>query len=770
VTASNDGSPVFRFSVDTHLFQELGTLLVARESTALAELIKNAYDADATQVVIVATGLRDASGNITINDNGIGITEAEFVEGFLRVAASTKRSGDRRSTVYGRRYTGAKGIGRLAAHKLGRVLQLESKPNHRLRKYPPISATIDWDEVERHETLDLTDHKAIRLAVEPKAGASDGTRIRLDRLRRRWTTYDVNRFIAEATSIHAPPLLSEPLPRTLVDRSLLFGKPRIRDTDSADPGMAVVLRGDFAAGDDLWQVIEAEIEWIIELRARREGIQLVVAPTARVLAQLPDAKSIRIKREHFEPKLGPFFDARIFVRRPLPLTQTTHGDELKKYTGIRVYMEGFRVLPYGDTKDDWLDLTREYTLRRETMLFEKIYDEDPERERIGLVQVPPAGYFGAVFLTERDSPDFEMLVNREGFNDTAGFERLHRLIRWSVHQMLRTRAAATAVIREAAASKRADTRSDDPSSAVTESRGHRYVSPATVRRAIDETVTTLDSATKTFEKRGDSRAAGELLQIANTIRSVLEPLKARLETDLEMLRILAAVGLQLSIFVHEINGLLNLVTELEVDVEALDPSGVAQRRVVSRINKTLDDLRRNLERQASYLADVATTNVRRRRTPQPVATALGRALALLQSTIDDNEIHITVNIPADLKSPKIFAAELRSILTNLLTNAIKAASTKVRDRRIGVRAVRKDDEVIIRVENTGEAVDLKDAERLFNPFVSTTEEADPVLGQGMGLGLSITRALVEQAGGTVRFVRPSGNYKTAIEVRLRGGR
>jgi len=74
------------------------------------------------------------------------------------------------------------------------------------------------------------------------------------------------------------------------------------------------------------------------------------------------------------------------------------------------------------------------------------------------------------------------------------------------------------------------------------------------------------------------------------------------------------------------------------------------------------------------------------------------------------------------------------------------------------------------VENTGDAVNLSDADRLFNPFVSTTEEADPVLGQGMGLGLPITRALVEQAGGTVRFVRPHSNYKTAIEVRLRGGR
>ena len=46
-----DTSPA-RFTVDTHLFRELGELLVGRDSTALIELIKNAYDADATAVTL----------------------------------------------------------------------------------------------------------------------------------------------------------------------------------------------------------------------------------------------------------------------------------------------------------------------------------------------------------------------------------------------------------------------------------------------------------------------------------------------------------------------------------------------------------------------------------------------------------------------------------------------------------------------------------------------------------------------------------------------
>ncbi|MDN8817539.1 ATP-binding protein, partial [Staphylococcus aureus] len=60
------------FSVDTHLFRELGKLLVGRDSTALIELVKNAYDADATKVVLHADRLDGPEGMIRIADDGTG--------------------------------------------------------------------------------------------------------------------------------------------------------------------------------------------------------------------------------------------------------------------------------------------------------------------------------------------------------------------------------------------------------------------------------------------------------------------------------------------------------------------------------------------------------------------------------------------------------------------------------------------------------------------------------------------------------------------------
>ena len=80
-----------KFTVDTHLFRELGELLVGRDSTALVELIKNAYDADATTIIVNGISLDNpAESRIVIDDNGTGMNAKQFQNGFLRIASRLK--------------------------------------------------------------------------------------------------------------------------------------------------------------------------------------------------------------------------------------------------------------------------------------------------------------------------------------------------------------------------------------------------------------------------------------------------------------------------------------------------------------------------------------------------------------------------------------------------------------------------------------------------------------------------------------------------------
>ena len=105
------------------------------------------------------------------------------------------------------------------------------------------------------------------------------------------------------------------------------------------------------------------------------------------------------------------------------------------------------------------------------------------------------------------------------------------------------------------------------------------------------------------------------------------------------------------------------------------------------------------------------------------------------------------------------------VFANLLTNAIKAAGHEGRIRATARETAKG---VVVRIENTGKAVNLNTSEKWFRPFESSTVQIDPVLGQGMGLGLTITRAMLDEYGARIQFVKPGSAFATALEIVFNG--
>jgi hypothetical protein len=351
------------FSVDTHVFRELGELLVGRDSTALVELIKNSYDADATEVVVYGENLDDLeNGIIKVSDNGIGMDVKTFSEGFLRIAARTKDTGDRRSTLFKRRYTGAKGIGRLAAHKLARVIEVESLSAANGKSPEGVSAKIDSDGIEKKRTLDeIPDTNTIKVeSLKPGSKAASGTTITLRRLRKRWTKVEHGRFLEEAQSFEIPRHLVGPLPKTAVARDLLFKSPHIRDAKT-DAEFVVKLEGELPPPDDYWAAALAAANWVIEIDAlsRPGSVLFCIAPTTRTIEELGETEVRRFHMRYPSGEAGPNFQARILLGTGSMPGKDTVRSWSGRASGIRVFTEGFRVLPYGEPGNDWLKLDRD---------------------------------------------------------------------------------------------------------------------------------------------------------------------------------------------------------------------------------------------------------------------------------------------------------------------------------------------------------------------------------------------------------------------------
>ncbi len=765
-----------KFTVDTHLFRELGELLVGRDSTALVELVKNAYDADARLVTVYGERLSDPkSGKIIVRDDGIGMTGEVFNAGFLRVASRLKEERDRRSARFKRRFTGAKGIGRLAAHKLARFVEVSSVP------WSPtagigsniLNATIDWDKVESYETLDdLDGTNAISVESTPvNKSLNPGTTITLSRLRRSWTAEESARFFAEVQSFDAPEYLRQSLPDDVVSEPVLFASPILREPTDQKYGadFRVRLEGEFAAGDEYWLVVSQTASWVIEIRAQRGGkIAYAIVPTKRTLRDNPGAERFEATIDHPFPKDGPFFDARILVRVGEFSRTKNQRVWASRSSGIRVYLEGFRVLPYGEPKDDWLSIDADYTRRRRTLELLQDWRGDKDLPEVAgddkdasLVHLPNNNYLGAVFLTQNNASSLRALVNREGFIPEAGFDTLVGLVRIGVDLCTRVRASAGYPKRQERKQRRISEMSAREDEAA---KGTSKGLPIGMRTGLEEATELMHKA-RILVGSGKVEEAKKMTEKAQSKLAQLAGVADEFISEQALLRVVASVGTQMAAFVHEVNALLGSARTIEAALVGLmddEAFGRLQRKRLKATVASVADLRRGLERQASYLTDVITPDARRRRSRQRLAERFDAATNLVSHQAERRRITITNEIDPDLRSPPMFAAEVTTVFANLLTNAVKAAGEDGTIRAF----VRRDAEsgTVIRIENSGVAVKVEQAEKWFRPFESTTTEVNPVLGQGMGLGLPITRSVLHEYGAEIRFVKPSRNYSTAIEI------
>ena len=272
------------------------------------------------------------------------------------------------------------------------------------------------------------------------------------------------------------------------------------------------------------------------------------------------------------------------------------------------------------------------------------------------------------------------------------------------------------------------------------------------------------SEARQLVRQGDTDAAQLKMRDAARSMEEAEDRTRRVIAEGGLFRVLASVGTQMAAFSHEMNALLGAAQTLRdglksiLDDRSLPPP---QRRRMRLAWAAAVDLTQWIERHASYLVDVVTPDARRRRSRQYVARRFDAAVRLVRHSAERRNIQIENRIPAGVKTLPMFPAELTTVFANLLTNAVKAAGER---GRIDASAASDAGVVSVRVQNTGVAVDLGKAERWFEPFESTTQEVDPVLGQGMGLGLTITRRVLDYYGISVGFVEPDHPYSTAIEM------
>jgi two-component system, LuxR family, sensor kinase FixL len=142
-----------------------------------------------------------------------------------------------------------------------------------------------------------------------------------------------------------------------------------------------------------------------------------------------------------------------------------------------------------------------------------------------------------------------------------------------------------------------------------------------------------------------------------------------------------------------------------------------------------------------------------------VVEVIEAAGALAQVEATQNGVVITERLDENLPSIGVDRIQIEQVLLNLLRNATEAlVAANCERREIIVDARRTDEDAIeITVADTGPGIAADIEPRLFHPFVTTKDH-------GMGLGLSISRSIIEAHGGSLRLIPGSSGALFALTL------
>lgn len=357
------------FRPRARLLQILGDQLIGSSRLAVFELVKNAYDADASKVVVRLLDLDEGNPRIEVKDDGSGMS-FETIRDIWLVPADDhrerQRKEGRRSPKFNRLPLGEKGVGRFAVHKLGDRIELVT----RAEGDRECLVQIDWREMMQNHLLEEAKVSVTEREPEVFNGGDTGTRVRIKDVRdTEWTRRDVRELRRQLTSITSPfrdredafeiVLMVPDHPDWLED---------LPDSSTLMEQAPWVFTFEFDGNAITWKYTFRGVQNLnAEPRkaSGREALQILSEPEPDDLDPGGGGsrrRSTKVVADHdtlrgIGPVSGTFH---IWDRDKLTMLQYPNRSVIERFLdqngGVRVYRDDVRVYNYGEEGDDWLGL------------------------------------------------------------------------------------------------------------------------------------------------------------------------------------------------------------------------------------------------------------------------------------------------------------------------------------------------------------------------------------------------------------------------------
>lgn len=745
------------FDVDAYTARLIGRENVSKLEGAVLEIVKNAYDADANVCCLYYSNTEKC---VYIVDNGCGMKEEVLRSHWMTIGNSSKKSSY--VTKNGRIQTGAKGIGRFALDRMSDECDMLT-----ISEEGGLEWIVDWRDFDGSKRISevkarvydtdvsLLEHvgigswrnRAVASEIEKYNFSGTGTAFRLNHLHDVWDERTMKRLRNHLENLLPPDVIQNFCiwffdDATGVEEALISSA----NVESYD------YRVDFQVTGNLVdiQIIRNEFDF----RGEEQEVYAKAGFDEQEQAYLQGKK----KKESFTMKeigekenfIGDFEGVLYFYKivankkereRFYSKDVTGRGNLAKKFGGIKLYRDQFRVRPYGEYGDndfDWLELSARRNRSPAGL------GKENGNWRVGSEQM-----LGTVSIS-RENTNLEDAANRNGIQEGNGFSQLKRILLFVISEFERDRQFVGRKLARYA---------DKKDQLAAELEGMRELAEKRKEWEAEQLAGQHQEKTKgdkrqSLESRLPPSANPEVVMnlVANIEQKQEEELE-ELRNENKMLQTLATTGIITNMFMHEIRTSTNNIgLELNAAYEAIEYDNdvaYALQNIVRAIG-----VKKNFASWFGITIESIKKDKRKRR-KHNIRTMLEQYMNTWNDILYKSGTELIYKCDPDIEL-WCFEFDIENIISNLIANSLASFAQEM-DRRLEKR------EIILNIYRSGNglSMDYRDSgwglipkykkrpELILEPFESGHHFDSEDEDDGTGMGMWIVNRTISEYNGTI---------------------
>jgi signal transduction histidine kinase len=696
----------WRFDVNT--FRLLGRDLITDRITALFELVKNAYDANATKVVITFNRVKERSkdSSISIADNGIGMTMADIENKWMVIGTSSKRTDLYSPAPFKRRYIGEKGIGRFAVDKLGQYVRIKTK---QAKDEQQLVVTINW---ETYENLAMEQAQSQATALKlftdiensfeyTKPEFEYGTILEMLEPHEIWTYEDINRAEKELSRLVSP-FHAAKFPFDIYIHASEYDGYTV-------PKRVETKEKDFASHSFKLEFDEAsQVQEYLHFDDESQKLTIVKG-------QKPSFGFIKFYLYYFDQDAKARFN-------------THYKDTEVHIDGVKIYRDGVLTTPFAEYES--ADEKRRDVLGINKRRWRSTFDRLGTRDIIGFLEI-----------TREGNPQIVDTTNRQDFLNTPEYSNLKDFVYAQLDAFMKTYKV------ERTERKQKNLGAFEESKAALLS--------------IQKEMTKLQKATnERKQKESTEKIIAEVSKLQTGFEAMTTVYKEEKQEGERKEKMYFSL-MSLSVFAANVShAVRTTISAIQQDAYALKENNfneANEKRLKIYANRIHGEIARLLK-VVNFMLKYAQTDL----PPEEF-----RIKEAIQTTFDAHETIFSekgVAIQLDLdENLRLFGNKIlfQDIITNLISNSIKATD-KGFDKLIRCTAKIEQNKLIILFYDNGIGIPKDKRNWVFELYNTTTEQQG-----GAGIGLYVVRTNIETFRGTAEVAdNENGEHGTTIRLTI----